>query len=359
MRLIEKKFFVLCVSIVAAVSFYSCSPAAPKLSPEQKFIEAEKIQVNGTTTIRQPKVDILFVVDRSGSMYDYQANLSTNIDLFLNQLSTIDVDYQIGVLTSDGPDEYDYACDYCSPPVAEDYYYFGKLQGSVKIVTPQTPDAIAQIKKNILVGTSGDAREVFFNPIMKGLSSEYLNSGGENAGFIRDEAHLAVVFLTDAEEQSEGTSPQQVYDFLVELKKSENKLLSYGIIIPTSYQAGGSCTRDEGAPVRFEEFLLKTVNGGTGKNVMNICSQTFGNDLTRISKDLSRYLSGTIYLNQRPVLSTMSVHYNGIALKSDFKTGWFYDPKINAIIIGNNVDLDNYVGDGSGMKVNFSIENSF
>jgi hypothetical protein len=346
MRSTQKNFFILCVSLVLTISYYGCSPAAPKLSPEQKFSEAEKIQVNGTTYIQQPKVDILFVVDRSGSMNSYQTNLSQNIDLFLNQLSYLDVDYQIGVLTSDG-----------TLPIYVNYH--AKLQGKVKIVTPSTPDALAQIKNNIMVGSLGDSREVFFSPIVKALSPHYLAVGGVNQGFIREKAHLAIVFLTDAEEQSQNISPQDTFDFLVDLKKSKNKVLSYGIIIPSSYVGGSGCLRDAGEPLRFEEFLLKTINGGTKKNVMNICSQTFGNDLLRISKDLTRFLSGTIYLSQRPVLSTMSVYYNGIQLKSDFSNGWFYDPKINAVIIGNNVDLDNYVGDGSGMKVNFSVEDSF
>jgi len=50
---------------------------------------------------RRNTVDILLVVDNSCSMVEEQEKLATNFDSFINAFSNIDVDYRIGVITTD------------------------------------------------------------------------------------------------------------------------------------------------------------------------------------------------------------------------------------------------------------------
>jgi hypothetical protein len=347
-----KKAFILVLSIVALVFNISCSPASPKLMAEPKIVY-DKIDIKGDSIDYTPVVDILFVVDRSGSMAGIQSNLSSNIDLFLNGLSSMKVDYHIGVITSDGKEyngQSDPGCIWCS--VYPNTH--GVLQGTVKYVTPTTPNGISILKQNILVGTDGDSTEQFFGPIVKALSPEMTGPGGVNSGFIRDNAYFAVVFITDADDQSpSGDTFDSTFNFLVNLKKSKSKVLSYGILIPA--KLGNAlplgCTRSgEPLPWEIENLLQLTINNKS--NEMNLCDPQFGVQLTKFSKDLVKYLVGTIPLNKFPLVSTLQVFYGGKEIPADVKNGWYYDPKQNAVIMGDNVVLDDE-GDGSGLKIKF------
>ena len=66
------------------------------------------------------EVDILMVVDDSCSMDPYQARLGSNFETFISYFIEADVDYQIGVVTTD----------------VMDPRKSGKIQG--EIITPET-----------------------------------------------------------------------------------------------------------------------------------------------------------------------------------------------------------------------------
>jgi len=330
--------------VVAGISVLvgACSPAAPKLAPKPYEV-VEQVAAKGDSVDTGGKVDILFVVDRSGSMSTHQQNLADNIDLFLAELSKINIDYQAGVISSDG----------------DFYSEYGKLWGNrERIVKSSMKNAADLIRKNILVGINGDASEVFFDPIMKALSPAMLASpGGYNAGFIRPDAYLAVIFITDAEDQSAPNAVNQIGPFLDNLKSSHERVLSYGIIIPSRLGNNPNCSRDDmwDTPRRLESFLDSTINAQTVNNVMELCDPDFGTKLAGFSKDLVRYLRGVILLKQLPIESTIKVTYNGMPIKQGFKDGWTYSRTKNAIILGDEIALDpNFVGDGTGLQVDFT-----
>ncbi len=91
---------VLVLGIVLGL-FIACSPESPKLVPPQT---AKPEQVRDTSGIKisfNRSVDILFVIDDSGSMSSHQFNLAKNIGLFTAGINSNQVlDYHIGVLTS-------------------------------------------------------------------------------------------------------------------------------------------------------------------------------------------------------------------------------------------------------------------
>ncbi len=51
-----------------------------------------------------PKVDMLFVVDNSGSMSDEQAMLADSFQTFIDQFMLRNVDFHIGIITTDVTD---------------------------------------------------------------------------------------------------------------------------------------------------------------------------------------------------------------------------------------------------------------
>lgn len=320
------------LGILALLLGASCSPQTPPgyLVP---YLPEEKV-VQDNTEVYDPKVDILFVVDNSGSMGVHQKNLSTNVNKFVSTFTKTSVlDYNIGVVTTDMDSNYGPCC--------------GRLNGRLhRFVNKLTPDANRQLENNLLVGTGGNWEEMSFDPVVAALSPP--NVTGHNAGFYRQDASLVVIFLTDAEDQSRDYDPQNFYKFLVDLKKGNaDKVLSYGAIVPTNDTT--HCNRDEmTAPRRIEDFLGLVVN--KGNNIMNLCDPDYGTQLANMAKDIVDKVGSVIYLNRPPDIKSIRVSYGSIYLPSDIDYGWSFDPKKNAIKLGSKIDWASQPA-GSRVKV--------
>lgn len=307
--------FILPVVGLLLMGVVGCSPSTPKLIPRPEVVN-DKVSTDSDSVVFNPRVDILFVVDNSGSMGQHQTNLSRNMDLFIKSFSTsIQIDYNVGVVTTDMSER------------AES----GRLQGVVRIVNRSTPGALGEMSKNLKVGTTGDWIERSFDPVFAALTPPLVD--GYNMGFLRRDAHLAVIFITDAEDQSSQHDANSLYTFLTALKGNKDRVLSYGVIVPSNVN---NCERDEfKGPARIEQFLALTVNAG--KNTMNLCDPDFGTKLADLSKDIAKYVGGVIYLNRAPVLSTLKVVYGTQEIPQGYKTGWVFDAARNAIILGEDI----------------------
>ncbi|MCC7075153.1 MAG: choice-of-anchor D domain-containing protein [Deltaproteobacteria bacterium] len=145
-------------------------------------------------------LDILFVVDNSGSMSDDQEELATNFPLFLAQPQFNDgsTDLHLGVTTTD--------CD-----GGEE----GRLIGDPLVVTSATPNMAAEFASNARVGTSGSGDEKGLLAMELALSPP--NVPGFNDAFYRPEAALAVVIVSDEPDGSPDTV-QHYVDFLRGIK---------------------------------------------------------------------------------------------------------------------------------------------
>ncbi|MBM4369973.1 MAG: hypothetical protein FJ102_27435, partial [Deltaproteobacteria bacterium] len=66
---------------------------------ENSFTQLTKIDVFQQN--RKNTVDVLLVVDNSCSMVEEQGKLATNFESFIQYFDTADVDWQIGVITTD------------------------------------------------------------------------------------------------------------------------------------------------------------------------------------------------------------------------------------------------------------------
>lgn len=328
------------VSMLAALLLSACSPQAEKQTAVPS-IRQDKIE-DDNTQMFDPTVDILFVVDNSGSMSAHQRNLAMNISLFTSTFTKNSVlDYNIGVLSTDMQTG---ARDCC-----------GKLVGATRVVTKATPQGDTAIANNIMqLGIQGSGFEKSFDPVMAALSAPLVTSW--NKGFYRQNASLVVIFITDAEDQSDATA-QEFYDFLVGLKNgSADKVLSYGVIIPTNdtYR----CDRDEiyTTPVKIENFLSLVKNAKGGTNVMNLCAPDYGKQLGNLAKDIVDQVGSVIYLDRIPDVSSIRVSYGSIDLPADPEKGWSFDPAKNAIILGSKIDWSTQPS-GSRVKVFYLTAN--
>jgi hypothetical protein len=157
------------------------------------------------------KVDLLFIIDNSGSMADEQVNIAASVPGFVegiqNTLAEAD-SYNVGVITTDA-----YSGN------AGGYTAIGSLvtqtsgtDSSNAVCTPfadgfrfmtQNDDLDVKFACAARPGTSGDGDERPMDAVRAALSPA-LNAGGAcNAGFLRDDALLVLVFITDEEDDHE------------------------------------------------------------------------------------------------------------------------------------------------------------
>ncbi len=126
-------------------------------------------------------VDVLFVVDGTGSMVEEQATLAAAASRFVDALTRLSVAWQVGVTSTDPLDE-------------------GVLLGRPWIITRNTPDSAAIFADNLTIG--GDRL-----PPSAGLYaavSALADADGANFGFRREDASLHLVFVSDDDDASDA-----------------------------------------------------------------------------------------------------------------------------------------------------------
>ncbi|MEL6348218.1 MAG: hypothetical protein AAFV53_34230, partial [Myxococcota bacterium] len=143
------------------------------------------------------EVDVLWVVDNSCSMSDEVSRIASNFNTFIDEFIRLDLDYHIGVITTDMVDSNDQ----------------GRLQGP--FITPSTPDPQGAFTQQTDQGSSGSADEQGFAAVQSALSDPLLS--GHNAGFLREDAALSVIVVSD-EDDSSGISAGNFTNFLFGLK---------------------------------------------------------------------------------------------------------------------------------------------
>jgi hypothetical protein len=318
---VRKKLFVFFPLLIAM----ACSPSNPKGIPfEKKDVEqVSEIGDISKETFR-PNLDILFVIDDSGSMSTHQTNLANNINLFADSIiKTKFLDYHVGVITSSV---------FTSPfsPAGG-----GKLVGNPKYVDRATPNGLLVLSQNLKVGTNGDATERFFDPLYMALTAPLASTF--NAGFLRNDSYLAIIFVTDTDDQSANFSSQEIYDFLINLKGSQDRLFVGAAFIPDSEI--GVCpgeTFEIGNTDRLPDLFQLT-----GALTFSLCDPDYGQKLAEIGRVIATRAQ-TMYLRKVPKKGTIKVTVGTDEIPNHPKTGWTYNPVINGIEFGPDIDWETF-----------------
>jgi hypothetical protein len=155
------------------------------------------------------KIDILWVVDNSGSMQDEQNSLAFNFESFITDFIQKDVDFKMAVTTTD-----------------TSWGHKGELIGNLTDLTSIAAASdingfLNNFKETIKVGINGSGHE-------KGLSASK-SFISNKASWLREDAMLAIVYLSDEEDQSSG-SVSNYLTHLKTLKSNEGMIKLYSII---------------------------------------------------------------------------------------------------------------------------------
>ncbi len=167
-------------------------------------------------------VDVLFVIDDSGSMADQQASLAASVPGFIAGIEQklADADsLHVGVVTSDAYTYNEAGCRQLGDLVTQT----GGQNSSNQVCTPfasggryldeTEPDFDSKFACIAKVGTLGDDDEKMMGAMLGALEPARNDPGGCNEGFHRLDSLLVVVLVTDEDDAPEpyGCDPNDVF----------------------------------------------------------------------------------------------------------------------------------------------------
>lgn len=169
--------------------------------------------VIGETTNECKKVDILFVIDDSGSMGDNQVSLVKSFPGFIkgiqDRLKSAQ-DVHIGVVTSDN---YYYNTPGCTDigslvsktgGPASSNRLCGPFDGGGKYLLGSDSKLLERFACIAQVGAGGSDDERMARGLLNAVSAKNAAPGGCNAGFLRPDSLLVVVLITDEDDVPDG-----------------------------------------------------------------------------------------------------------------------------------------------------------
>ena len=185
------------------------------------------------------KLDIVWVLDNSGSMLDYQQGLATKVEGFLYRLQSKGkrkVDVKMGLLSTD----------------INDLPYVGFFP--YDIIHNSNPHALEQFKAAITrLGTGGSGVEQAFDPVKLALLSH---------PFLREDSKLVVIVVSDEPEQSLPLHPvnprgtASFISFLYSLRDFDS-ISTYGLLEMPERGCGNG---DDYSRSRYD-ILIQATNG--------------------------------------------------------------------------------------------------
>ncbi len=311
----------------AAIMIAGCSKSADSFS---LLSDASSYKQNAQYIPR--KVDILWVVDNSGSMASSQTRLANNFSSFISKFIATDSDFHMAVTTTDA---------YLAPYATQyaDYSHIrdgdGSVHSGVFVIDKNTPDISNVFLKNITQGTAGSGDERAFSSFKVALNEPW------NASFRRSDAFLAVIIISDEDDFSHNDSASGLSSYYFSEDYNDTNMYS----IPSYVDFLTSYTSSAGAGKNFSVNTINILdstclgqlqNGAqkigqryialadaTGGQKISLCSD-FSQSLQVLSQSIVE-LASVFQLTREPIAETISVTVDGTVVAQNASNGWTYD----------------------------------
>jgi hypothetical protein len=249
------------------------------------------------------KVDVLWIVDNSGSMAPHQENLARNFQSFIDLFTRGAVDFRIAVTTTD---------------IFADK---GQFKGSPKILTPQSGNVAALFAANVRVGTSGSPFEVGMQAAEMSLERQASANAPKlqqiadckakckdaaciqacpdqfPVDFLRPNAYLYMIFVSDEDDHS-----SEDIRYYWRSYETANGIGNDGTVT-TAAIVGTSDTNDCGATLASRYVELSALTGG---EVGSICDTDFAATLKKLATNAVG-LKRKFALTRKPDLTTLQI----------------------------------------------------
>jgi hypothetical protein len=286
------------------------------------------------------QVDVLFVIDSSAGMFDEQTSMASEFAAFIAPADQAGIDYQLAMIDTTNEwwsspcdrelqrpsNYYDGWCGYFADGVSMNVSDWKIITGSEQ---PSPGQAYAD---NIVIGQFGSGLEQPYANIRSALRAPI--SLGWNAGFLRREAALAVVLLSDENDGSLGDVRMYIDDLLGihgAARKSTTSIHTIVADYPSGCMGPGGTAFEDG---RFAEGV-----GQLGGTFHSICSS----DWNALMGDVGLAVFGfrsTFVLENHPADGTLEVVIDGATVPEINSAGerlWSYDSTYNSVTFSPQV----------------------
>lgn len=323
--------FVIAACVLALLTSCDKSADSFSLASEEKVFEV-------TAQYKPRPIDILWVIDNSGSMSTSQTNLSENFSAFISKFASKGYDFQMAVTTTDAYySDFGYSTNYSRLRDG-----ISPTRSNVYIMKPDTPQLEEVFKKNIRMGTAGSGDE----RALSSFKATLLNTWQWNVAFRRSDAFLAIIIVTDEEDFSQTSVnanesysnpnliPVQSYktwlDSFTGQVEGGQKMYSVNSInikdaaCRTQLIGGGFTERK----IAQRVMDLVALTGGTSES---LCSD-FADTLDLISENV--VVNSTSFVLEREAIpSSIVIKVDGVSLVKD--TDFFYDSATRTVTFSN------------------------
>ncbi|MCB0361454.1 MAG: VWA domain-containing protein [Bdellovibrionales bacterium] len=294
-----------------------------------------------------PKIDLLWVVDNSGSMHSSQVNVANNFSSFITDFSSRGYDYRMAVIATDAYREL-----YTGSPTVSLF----KSAAGTSIITPDTPDITNAFIDNIMVGTSGYGDERALQSMRVAMDNP------NNSGLLRPDSFFAVIIVGDEDDFSHDGSDYIKNQYTAYTDPSHLKYnVAKGHTIEKYVEYLENLTGSSGLTKRFsvnsivikdgDADCLSDLSNGGGQQygirnqalaeasdglVASLCAD-FAVELKNISENILT-LSTQFFLKREPVPSSIVVTVNNEVIPSvesnpgPLSGGWIYNAEANSIL---------------------------
>lgn len=301
-RTLILKFFA---AVTAMTTTLACS--------QQKFAIESETREFGQKVSYNTEVDILWIVDTSTSMDKYQSLLADQVDLFLGALNDTQLKFHMAVTTMD-------------MGAGGEKGRFVSQAGTSRILSADTPDLANVLARRLEIGAMGSPVERGQEAMVAALSSAQ-NPTGWNHGFLRPDALLVVIFLSNEEDQSDDKKYQDFLDQIrPELPSGERSWIAHFMgVVPEDPNCKTSEWGYSSPGTRY--MKLADASGGVAES---ICDLDLRRALTNVKKRILEVI--TEYpLDRKPIVSSIQVYVDGQIVPMDNENGWTYFAEKNSI----------------------------
>ena len=292
--------------------------AVPPVNVPDPILNDRK-EIFTQNSFKEGDVDILWMIDNSGSMANKQKRLSESLGIFIDKFLNKNINFKMAITTSDGRTAHN-----------------GKMIGDANKLTSSylklvgKTEFMSYFQSIVKVGTSGSGTE-------QGLKTSSTFFDRYATSFLRHDANLAVVEISDEEDQSE-TSVSVYLNKLFALKANIGMIKIYSVVtkvLPDDHTLGDSIGN------RYIEAT--NITGGISSEIKNDFSTTLLDIGSSILTLIDSYA-----LAEAPYNNAISVYVN----KREVKTGWTYDPISHSV----KFSAGSVPAEGATIEINYKVK---
>lgn len=296
--------FALVLGLVGCQEYNLQGPSTVVATYNPPSLEVEE-RTDHITQVTVPAVDVLFVIDNSGSMAEEQKNLRDNFESFMRYFTDSGLDYHVGVVSTD----------------MDNRQESGRLisDGSSRYIdnTYSAQDAVSSFRERANLGTMGSPDERGKDAAYTALTKE---ESATNDGFYREEAVLSIIVISDEPDYSRTVSTSEFVSWMNSLKPEDEQTWFSSIVGPK----GGCATAEEG---RGYLEVTRQVGGVE----FSICESDYSSVLEELGMQAAG-LKREFYLSVVPAPETISVSVTTEGEEDPFKdSDWTYDGVRNSV----------------------------